>query len=185
MRFEYEHEGQLHVVDLRQQPDGRYQASWRLVKPPEEGEAEETTLQEKVLDLEVESPHEGRYSVLMDHRSCEIRVGRHGDERRVRTARGQVVFRHLDPYRARSGAGLGEADGRAEVASPMPGRVVELKVAVGDTVEEGQTLVIVEAMKMANEYRSPMTGTVSAVKVAAGDAVDAGTVLIVVEAADD
>jgi len=64
------------------------------------------------------------------------------------------------------------------VKAPMPGRVVRSLVALGDHVEAGQTLVILEAMKMENEVQSPAPGVVVAVDVVAGQAVDAGQVLI-------
>jgi 3-methylcrotonyl-CoA carboxylase alpha subunit len=68
------------------------------------------------------------------------------------------------------------------VVSPMPGRVVRVKVAPGDTVQVGQGLAVVEAMKMENEVVSPAAGVVSAVRAAAGDVVESGAVLVVVSA---
>jgi biotin carboxyl carrier protein len=63
----------------------------------------------------------------------------------------------------------------------MPGKVIAVLVAEGDTVEKGQGLVIVEAMKMENEVRSPVGGEIKEVKVKPGDAVEGGAVLVVVE----
>lgn len=59
------------------------------------------------------------------------------------------------------------------VSSPMPGLVVKIPVAVGDRVTAGQTLAIVEAMKMQNELFSPRDGTVRTINVREGDQVDA------------
>jgi 3-methylcrotonyl-CoA carboxylase alpha subunit len=64
------------------------------------------------------------------------------------------------------------------VAAPMPGKVVSVAVAVGDEVEAGQVVVVLEAMKMETGVTSPGAGTVTAVHVAAGDTVDAGAVLV-------
>ena len=58
-------------------------------------------------------------------------------------------------------------------ASPMPGKVVKILVKLGDEVEKGQGLVIVEAMKMENEIKSPVKGVVDKVNFKAGDLVDA------------
>jgi biotin carboxyl carrier protein len=63
----------------------------------------------------------------------------------------------------------------------MPGRVVRLLVAVGDEVEEGQGVVVIEAMKMQNELKSPKPGRVVRVGVSVGDTVASGDVLLVVE----
>ena len=62
----------------------------------------------------------------------------------------------------------------------MPGKVVRLLVKAGDSVEVGQGLLVVEAMKMQNEIRSPKSGSVERVLVAEGQAVNAGEVLCVV-----
>ena len=64
------------------------------------------------------------------------------------------------------------------VRSPMPGRVVKVLVAKGDTVEAGQGLVVLEAMKMENEVRARAPGTVGEVHVAAGTAVEKNAKLL-------
>lgn len=63
-------------------------------------------------------------------------------------------------------------------ASPMPGKVVKILVKVGDKVERGQGLVIVEAMKMENEIKSPVNGTVEKINFKTGDLVDAAQSII-------
>jgi len=65
--------------------------------------------------------------------------------------------------------------------APMPGKVVSVEVAVGDSVKKGQTLVVLEAMKMEHAIGSPEDGVVSEVKVGAGDQVERGVILVVVE----
>lgn len=64
------------------------------------------------------------------------------------------------------------------ITAPMPGKVVSVAVGEGDTVEAGQVVVVLEAMKMETGVKSPAAGTVKAVHVAAGDTVDAGAVLV-------
>jgi biotin carboxyl carrier protein len=63
----------------------------------------------------------------------------------------------------------------------MPGRVVRVLVVAGDEVEEGQGVVVIEAMKMQNELKSPKAGRVARVGVAVGETVGSGDVLVVVE----
>lgn len=67
--------------------------------------------------------------------------------------------------------------GGETVNSPMPGTILDVKVKVGDKVEEGQLLMILEAMKMENEIMAPVSGTVASVNVSAGSAVSSGDVL--------
>ncbi|MEA1940156.1 MAG: biotin/lipoyl-containing protein [Candidatus Caldatribacteriota bacterium] len=67
-----------------------------------------------------------------------------------------------------------------EVTAPMPGKVLQLKVKEGDSVKEGDTLLILEAMKMENEIVANASGSVKKVDVAVNDMVDSGDVLIVI-----
>jgi biotin carboxyl carrier protein len=71
--------------------------------------------------------------------------------------------------------------GPAPVIAPMPGLVVRVNVAVGDTVTAGQGVLVMEAMKMENELRASAAATVKAVRVTQGTAVEKGTVLIELE----
>jgi acetyl/propionyl-CoA carboxylase alpha subunit len=80
----------------------------------------------------------------------------------------------------RRGRGAG-TEGPRPVKAPMPGRVVRLLVKVGEDVEEGQGVVVIEAMKMQNELKSSKAGRVVRVAVAVGDTVGSGDVLVVVE----
>jgi biotin carboxyl carrier protein len=80
----------------------------------------------------------------------------------------------------RRGAAAG-TEGPRPVKAPMPGRVVRLLVQAGEDVEEGQGVVVIEAMKMQNELKSSKAGRVVRVAVAVGDTVGSGDVLVVVE----
>jgi acetyl-CoA/propionyl-CoA carboxylase biotin carboxyl carrier protein len=82
----------------------------------------------------------------------------------------------------RRGSAKSVTTGRTgSVAVPMQGTIVKMMVEVGDAVEEGQTLCVLEAMKMENEVKATMAGTVTQVKVSTGDAVTGGDVVIVIE----
>jgi biotin carboxyl carrier protein len=68
--------------------------------------------------------------------------------------------------------------GPAPLIAPMPGMIVRVSVAPGDTVVAGQGLIVMEAMKMENELRAAGPGTVTAVRVVAGTAVQKGAILV-------
>jgi len=72
-------------------------------------------------------------------------------------------------------------EGVQEIKSSMPGKIVKVLVAEGDEVEQGQGLVVVEAMKMENEIKSPKAGFVKKVGVVEEETVEAGALLVVVE----
>jgi glutaconyl-CoA/methylmalonyl-CoA decarboxylase subunit gamma len=67
-----------------------------------------------------------------------------------------------------------------KVAAPMPGKIISLKVSVGDSVKNGQELLVMEAMKMHNPVLANADGAVKEILVKAGDPVQAGTVLVVI-----
>jgi biotin carboxyl carrier protein len=68
-----------------------------------------------------------------------------------------------------------------EVNAPMVGKILSLVASVGDQVNEDDTIVIMEAMKMEIEIAAPESGTITAINVAPGDAVDPDTVIAVIE----
>lgn len=74
----------------------------------------------------------------------------------------------------------GAAAGAGSVTAPMPGTILDVKVSVGDQVKAGQTVVILEAMKMENEIGAPQDGTVKEVRVQKGAAVNSGDVLVTI-----
>ncbi len=84
--------------------------------------------------------------------------------------------------RPRRSAGTSAASaGSGSVAVPMQGTIVKVLVSVGDTVEEGQTVCVLEAMKMENNIAADKSGTVADVKVEAGQSVGSGDVVVVIE----
>ena len=71
--------------------------------------------------------------------------------------------------------------GSAEIKTAMPGKVVRILKAVGDEVEKGDGVIVVEAMKMQNEMKSPKDGVIKQIRVSESDTVGAGDVLVVIE----
>ena len=68
------------------------------------------------------------------------------------------------------------------ITAPMPGTILSVSAAVGDKVEQGQVLLVLEAMKMENEIMAPSAGTVEQVNATQGESVNAGDTLIVISA---
>lgn len=67
--------------------------------------------------------------------------------------------------------------GSISVTSPMPGKILNVKLQAGAAVKKGDVILILEAMKMENEIVAPEDGTIASINVATGDAVEAGAVL--------
>jgi biotin carboxyl carrier protein len=96
-------------------------------------------------------------------------------------ASGKRVYLEVESERgraARAAKSRGAAQGDDIVASPMPGRVLKVLVAIDDEVAVGQSLVVVEAMKMENDLRATRAGKVVEVFVKAGEAVESGAKLV-------
>jgi biotin carboxyl carrier protein len=130
----------------------------------------------------------GRYSLLINHRSYEVVVRRleaddEGGQRYEVLIDGQPYEVRLEDERERalaSLAGGGHESGDATVKAPMPGLVVTIPVALGDAVQRGQTVAVLEAMKMENDLGAPRSGIVKEIKVTTGQAVNQGQPLVIV-----
>lgn len=153
------------------------------------------------VDLDAEGVHVGGERVrahLADVEGTPVRLVTVGDEvHRVVVRRGSSRGRYtlsLDGWRyevealderTRAIRDLSEAKsgpaGPAPLKAPMPGLVVRVSVSVGDTVQAGQGLVVMEAMKMENELKSPAGGTVRSIAVTPGMAVMKGDLLVELE----
>jgi biotin carboxyl carrier protein len=121
-------------------------------------------------------------SLLLDGQSYEVRVTHSPDGvLKLQTGLQDFTAEVADPraWRGRR-HGVLEVEGRQQVVAPMPGKVVRVLVEVGDKVEAGQGLLVVEAMKMQNEIRSPKGGTVERLHVKEGQPVNAGDALCIV-----
>jgi len=81
---------------------------------------------------------------------------------------------------SRQRASGGGASGSGDVTAPMQGTIVKLAVAIGDTVEAGDTIVVLEAMKMENNIGAGKSGTIESINVAEGDSVGSGDIVAVI-----
>ena len=125
---------------------------------------------------------EGAYSVVVGGAQHTVHLERGGNGcYRADTREGSFEIEIIDPRRlARGGADLAVA-GPQTITASMPGKVVAVKVARGDSVRAGDGVIVVEAMKMQNEIKAVKEGTVAAVNVSAGDSVVPGSALAVIE----
>ena len=121
----------------------------------------------------------GVYSIIVDGASHEVRV----DAGQVTVGKRHFDYQVDDPRQWKRSGDAGGGQSRAAILAPMPGKVVRILVAVGDEVEAGQGIVVVEAMKMQNEMKAPRAGRVAAIQAKENDSVVAGAVLAVIEPA--
>ena len=162
--------------------DVRIGGKTSAVDVEKDGGAWRVALEGTRVDADVAEVEPGVFSVLLNGESHEVRVAPQGDGTlTLQSGVYEFVGEVLDPraWRGRRHGGV-EAEGRQQIAAPMPGKVVRVLVRVGDAVEAGQGLIVVEAMKMQNEIRSPKTGTVERLLARDGQPVNAGEVLVVV-----
>jgi len=68
-----------------------------------------------------------------------------------------------------------------DIKAPMPGLVLEIKVAIGDEIKKGESILILEAMKMENSLKSPGDGIIKSIQIKKGEAVEKNQVLLVLE----
>jgi biotin carboxyl carrier protein len=123
------------------------------------------------------------YSLLIDHRQYEGSVDELEDGTfDVHLGSSAFEFVVVDERKKLlvGSAGL-HAAGKQEIRAQMPGKIVKVLVAVGQSVDAGQALLVIEAMKMENEIRSPIDGVVTAVAVTEGGSVETSGALVTVE----
>ncbi len=137
---------------------------------------------EQVWDVDARLTAQGISSLIIDGVSHVADVEDHAGECVVDiggetyTIQVEEHTRHI--IRTRGGAAGG---GSAQtLKAPLPGKITHVAVQAGDAVTAGQSLLVIEAMKMENEMKAAAAGTVREVQVAAGQAVNAGDVLIVI-----
>lgn len=156
--------GQAHVVDVAV-ADGRY----RL------------TIGDEVWEVDARLTTQGIFSLLIGGVSYAADVvdrdgGCHVD---VRGEAYEVLVEEHTRWTIRTRGGAAGAAGGQTLTAPLPGKITHVAVRPGDRVTAGDTLVVIEAMKMENEFRAAAAGTVAEVRVAPGQAVNPGDVLVV------
>jgi biotin carboxyl carrier protein len=116
-----------------------------------------------------------KYKVKVNGKEYEVEVEQIGGEP-VAAAAQKTAPKAAAPAQKAAPKAQG-TEGSVKINAPMPGTILGVKVAVGDSVEKGQTILILEAMKMENEIAAPEAGTVSSINVETGASVESGQLL--------
>jgi biotin carboxyl carrier protein len=142
----------------------------------------ECRLDGQPIHIDAVIPRRDVLSLLIDGRAYEIKREQTATDLHmwVGSARFAVEMRDPRSLRSRQQAG-GDEKGPRKIVAPMPGRIVRLLVSEGSSVEAGQGIIVVEAMKMQNEIKSPKKGVVKKLSATVGAAVNPGDVLAIVE----
>jgi len=134
------------------------------------------------LPVDIVYGQNGVLSLLLGGKSYEVKQETVGAETNVVVGHERFNASVRDPRSFRSRSRVGAAEqGVMKIKAPMPGKVVRVLAGVGTQVELGQSVIVIEAMKMQNELKAPKSGMVKKINVAEGAAVDAGQALAEVE----
>ena len=144
----------------------------------EEGKQTEVEIDGKKIPVEFQKIDERFYSILIDNRSVGVGILKKGKKVEVFIDGNLYEFEAISEKERQSGSAL--ITGIQEIKSPMPSRVVKILKNTDEEVEEGEGVIVIEAMKMESELKSPIDGRVKEVKVKEGIAVESGTVLVVI-----
>jgi biotin carboxyl carrier protein len=157
-------DGTLFVVEVEESPVGRLAVQ----------------VDGRAVDVDARLDASGSGSLLLDGTSHV--VDQHGETDVVVDGEAFTVQIEGDTARRRGGSPDGRQGGGGgqRLVAPMPGKVAAVLVAVGQSVERGAGLVVLEAMKMENEFRAMGSGVVTEIHVSPGQAVNAGDLLIVI-----
>ena len=138
---------------------------------------------DQVWEVDARLTPQGICSLLVDGVSWVADVTPDGDALAVEVAGESYVIRIEEEtrYLIRTRGGTVAGVGGQTLTAPLPGKITHVAVRPGDAVGAGDTLVVIEAMKMENEFKAARAGTVREVRVTVGQAVNPGDVLVVVE----
>ncbi len=143
----------------------------------------EVTIDGATVHVDVARSGKTIYSIIEDGKQFEVLIDEQGTRGFDVLVSGQLL--HLQAFDERSK--LLAATAKAVIAGPqrveaeMPGKVVKIISPAGTTVQDGEGVLILEAMKMENEIKSPVDGVVKEVSVGEGQTVESGALLFIVE----
>lgn len=143
-----------------------------------------TTPDGQTFEVDAYMPEDGRLHMLINGQATDADVRFDGMIARVDIQAERYDYEVLNARQQRMrAAGVGaRGAGGPDLTSPMAGKVIAIQGEIGQHVEQGQPLVIVEAMKMENDLKAHISGTISAIEVEAGQAVEIGDVLLSIDA---
>jgi len=166
MKFEAELGGETVAIEVTGGEDGRY----RIAIGPE------------IIDVDARQAAEGIWSLVIGTVSHVVDVSER-DGVSIVEVDGETYRIRVEEetrYIIRTRGGKAPTGGQV-LKAPMPGKVVLVEVTVGQAVKPGDGLIVLEAMKMENEFKATVTGTVKEIRVRAGQAVNPGDPLVVIE----
>ncbi len=148
-----------------------------------EGEKIRITIEDRDYLVDAVSPADGFFSLLINGRCYDaaIEAGDNSYTVLVEGRTGQVDFHDPRDRRPTDDLKRSIQEGRQSIHAPMAGQLIRLLVQPGDLVEDGQGLVVLEAMKMENELKSQGVGKVKKIFVTTGDVVEPGQELLIIE----
>lgn len=150
------------------------------LSPAPSGKSHRVTLGDKIVEVEIlrADTEQGKLELLIDGKRVLAYISSDSAKRWV-TVNGQTFVLTKQAASRRSGSGHHPTAG--ELTAPMPGQIRAVNVSEGETVTKGQTLIILEAMKMEIRIQSPIDGRVSSISVKVGQTVEREQTLIMVE----
>lgn len=148
------------------------------VRPHEELFEVEINGKKKIVSISRITP--AHLSILIKGQSFNVEVERFETCVQV-CVRGEVYCFNVTDEREVTSSTVEHEGGKKTISAPMPGLIVDIMVNEGDQVEAGQTLLVLEAMKMQNEISAPFSGTVLRIPVESGVSVNAGDDLVLID----
>ncbi len=136
---------------------------------------------EKTYRVDLQKLDEKRYSFLINNRSFVVEINQSARETEVFYRQERRIYQVLNRARKIESEIFGGGEDHlaaGDVRAPMPGMVLRIEVAAGETVEPGQPLMVIEAMKMENEIRAAVAGVVQEILVSTKQAVEKDDLLI-------
>ncbi|GAB1452317.1 acetyl-CoA carboxylase biotin carboxyl carrier protein subunit [Draconibacterium sp.] len=151
----------------------------------QDGNLLEIEVDGKILKVDVMHTADGTFSILESGRSYNIELVPHNQPKKytAHTLYQEFEVEIIDAearYLLDRGTNT-FASSEKKISSPMPGKVVKVFVNEGDEVTEGQTAIVISAMKMESEYKIPMDGKIKKVNVKDGDTIEGNQILIELE----
>jgi biotin carboxyl carrier protein len=144
----------------------------------EDGKQTEVEIDGKKFPVGFQKLDERFYSILIDGESIGVGILKKGKKVEVFLNGELYEFESISERERQSASAI--ISGVQQIKSPMPSRVVKILKNVDEAVNEGEGVIVIEAMKMESELKSPINGIVTEVKVKEGSAVESGSVLIVI-----